>query len=64
MRPRDPAQVFRASSPLELFFDLIFVVAVSFSATQLHHSEHAGEVGAGILGYLIVFFAIWWAWMN
>lgn len=64
MRPRDPAQVFRSSSPLELFFDLIFVVAVSFASTQLHHAESGAHVGSGVLSYLLVFFGIWWAWMN
>ena len=61
MRPRDPAQVFRSSSPLELFFDLIFVVAVSFASAQLHHAEVGHDPGAGIVSYFIVFFAIWWA---
>lgn len=64
MRPRDPGQVFRAASPLELFFDLIFVVAVSFSSAQLHHLEAEGHLWSGVLAYLLTFFGIWWAWMN
>ena len=64
MRPRDPAEVFRSASPLELFFDLIFVVAVSLSSVQLHTAELGDRAGAGIVAYLLVFFAIWWAWMN
>ncbi|MCI1210731.1 MAG: low temperature requirement protein A [Bifidobacterium tibiigranuli] len=64
MVPRDPSEQHRASSPLELFFDLVFVVAVSFSSQTLHHMEADGQLGAGVLGYLMVFFAIWWAWMN
>ncbi|GAB3634269.1 low temperature requirement protein A [Microbacterium shaanxiense] len=64
MRPRDPNEPHRAASSLELFFDLVFVVAVSFSSAQLHHMEAGGHPGAGILGYLMIFFAIWWAWMN
>lgn len=64
MRPRDPGQVFRSSSPLELFFDLIFVVAVSFTSAQLHHAESHALVGGGLLSYLMAFFGIWWAWMN
>lgn len=64
MRPRDPAESHRTASPLELFFDLVFVVAVSMSSQQLHHMEASGHAGAGVLGYLMVFFAIWWAWMN
>lgn len=64
MRPRDPAELFRSASPLELFFDLIFVVAVSLSSAQLHAAELGDRVGPGIVAYLLVFFAIWWAWMN
>lgn len=64
MRPRDPAEVFRSSSPLELFFDLIFVVAVSFASAQLHHAEAGGDPAAAIVSYLMIFFGIWWAWMN
>jgi low temperature requirement protein LtrA len=30
----------------------------------LHHDLTAGEVGHGVLSYLIVFFTIWWPWMN
>ncbi|MEJ8280965.1 low temperature requirement protein A [Pseudonocardia spirodelae] len=64
MRPRDPDEPHRAASPLELFFDLVFVVAVSLSSAGLHHAESGGHVGAGVGSYLLVFFGIWWAWMN
>lgn len=64
MSARDPDEPHRASTPLELLFDLCFVVAVSQAAAQLHHSLAGGHVAAGLPGYLMVFFAIWWAWMN
>jgi low temperature requirement protein LtrA len=54
----------RVSSPLELLFDLTFVVAVSQAAGELGHYIEAGHIGPAINGYLQVFFAIWWAWMN
>jgi low temperature requirement protein LtrA len=55
----------RASTPLELFFDLCFVVAVAAAAGKLHHAEGDGaHLVSGLLGYAMVFFAIWWAWMN
>lgn len=54
----------RASTPLELLFDLCFVVAVSQAAAALHHGVADGHTGSALLGYLMVFFAIWWAWMN
>jgi low temperature requirement protein LtrA len=64
MRPRDPHEQGRAASTLELFFDLVFVVAVSIASVQLHHALAEGHIGQGILDYAIVFFGIWWAWMN
>lgn len=64
MRPRDPAERGRTASNLELFFDLVFVVAVSVASVQLHHWLTDGHVVDGILHYAVMFFAIWWAWMN
>ncbi len=64
MLPRDPHEPHRVASSLELFFDLVFVVAVSFSSLQLHHMAAEDHLGAGVVGYLMVFFAIWWSWMN
>ncbi|GAA1132567.1 low temperature requirement protein A [Microbacterium natoriense] len=64
MLPRDPAQPHRAASSLELFFDLVFVVAVSRASAELHHALAHGEFAHGITSYAMVFFAIWWAWMN
>ncbi|MDP9026800.1 MAG: low temperature requirement protein A [Actinomycetota bacterium] len=63
MRGRSREEEHRVSSPLELLFDLTFVVAVSSLAAQLADSLLHGQVGA-IIPYLMVFFAIWWAWMN
>lgn len=64
MRPRDPEEGGRAASSLELFFDLVFVIAVSIAATNLHDTVTAGHLGEGLVTYLMIFFAIWWAWMN
>ncbi|HWE92171.1 MAG TPA: low temperature requirement protein A [Pseudonocardiaceae bacterium] len=64
MRARATDEPDRAATPLELLFDLCFVVAVSLAAARLHHAVSAGEIGHGVLGYLLVFFSIWWAWMN
>ena len=60
---RDPEQQHRASTPLELLFDLSFVVAVAAAAASLHHELSAGHFD-GLAGYAMVFFAIWWAWLN
>jgi low temperature requirement protein LtrA len=64
MRGRQTDEGHRASTALELFFDLCFVVAVAQAADGLHHDLSDDHVGHGISGYLLVFFAIWWAWMN
>jgi low temperature requirement protein LtrA len=64
MRARSATESHRVATPLELFFDLCFVVAVAQAATPLHHSIAENHIGHGIQGYLLVFFAIWWAWMN
>ncbi|MEJ1920955.1 low temperature requirement protein A [Microbacterium sp. KHB019] len=64
MSGRDSREAHRAASPLELFFDLVFVVAVSQASQGLHHGIAEGEAGAAVLGYGMIFFAIWWAWMN
>jgi low temperature requirement protein LtrA len=64
MMGRDPAQTHRAATPLELFFDLTFVVAVSQAASELHHELVEGHAGDALLVFPLVFFGIWWAWMN
>ncbi len=64
MRGRDRDEPYRSSTPLELLFDLCFVVAVAEAAGALHHDLAAGEIGHGLESYLIVFFTIWWPWMN
>lgn len=64
MRPRDPEEPGRAASTLELFFDLVFVVAVSIAAVQLHHELTEGHVVHGVTSFAMAFFGIWWAWMN
>ncbi|WP_324014920.1 low temperature requirement protein A [Microbacterium sp. JZ37] len=64
MRPRDPREPHRAATSLELFFDLVFVIAVSTAAVNLHHALVEAHVLDGVVSYLLVFFAIWWAWMN
>ena len=54
----------RVSTPLELFFDLCFVVAVAQASNSLHHSLVEDDRARSSSASPIVFFAIWWAWMN
>lgn len=62
VRARDITEHHRVSSPLELLFDLTFVVAVSALVTQLAHAIEEGHAGEAIGPFLMVFFAVWWAW--
>ncbi|MFF8958869.1 low temperature requirement protein A [Streptomyces sp. NPDC014894] len=64
MTPRSRDEQHRAATPLELFFDLCFVVAVTQAGTQLVHSLAEGHPATGFVGYCFVFFGVWWAWMN
>jgi low temperature requirement protein LtrA len=64
MRGRDPNEPHRASTPLELFFDLCFVVAVSAASAGLHKALAGGHVAEGAFGFIVVFFGIWWPWVN
>lgn len=64
MTQRDPHEKHRASTPLELLFDLTFVAAIAIAGLELAGAIETGDVGAGIVGYVGVFFAIWWAWLN
>ena len=50
----------RAATPLELFFDLVFVVAVDQLARRLQH----GVTGHETLVYLALYGPIWWAWVG
>ncbi|WP_020560555.1 low temperature requirement protein A [Thiofilum flexile] len=63
MSGRNIHEEHRAATPLELFYDLVFVVAVGACASSLHHAlvEHHYE---GIVIYLAIFIPMWWAWMN
>ena len=64
MRGRDSDEPHRAATPLELFFDLVIVVAVAVAASSLHHGVTEDHIPESILGYLMTFAAIWWVWMS
>jgi low temperature requirement protein LtrA len=62
--PRSPTEAHRVSTPLELFFDLVFVVAINFAASALHHDFAEDHIRHGLISYAMVIFAISWAWIN
>lgn len=64
MRPRKPSEESRASTPLELLFDLVFVVAISSASGELHQGLSEHHFSEVLPLYFMVFFTIWWSWMN
>ncbi|MFF8846760.1 low temperature requirement protein A [Streptomyces sp. NPDC015127] len=64
MKARSREESHRTATPLELFFDLCFVVAVAQAGVQLVHAVAENHAATGVAGYLYVFFGVWWAWMN
>lgn len=63
-RGRDIHEQHRVSTPLELLFDLTFVVAIAAASSQLHHGVVEHHLAQALPSYLLAFFSIWWAWMN
>ncbi|NGZ76457.1 low temperature requirement protein A [Saccharibacillus alkalitolerans] len=49
---------------LELFYDLIYVAAVSVTAHVLAHSHHGAIPADVILKYILIFVPLWWAWTG
>ncbi|KAB8162521.1 low temperature requirement protein A [Streptomyces sp. 3MP-14] len=64
MTARDTNEPHRTATPLELFFDLCFVVAVAQIAGELHEYLAQGRPATAVGSFLTVFFAIWWGWMG
>jgi low temperature requirement protein LtrA len=64
MTGRDPGEPHRAATPLELLFDLTFVVAFGQASDQLAHLVADAHVGPAIGGFVFAMFALCWAWIN
>jgi len=64
MTGRDPHESGRTSTPLELLFDLAFVVAFSQAGDQVAHLLAEGHIGAAVGGFLFAAASICWAWIN
>jgi low temperature requirement protein LtrA len=60
LRPLDSGERERHASWLELFFDLVFVLAVAQVAHVLNeHSDFAGTIK-----FLALFVPVWWSWVG
>lgn len=60
---RGVSESHRAATPLELFYDLVYVIAIASLAAEFHHAiaaEH--HIIHAILMYFLIFFCIWWPW--
>ena len=54
----------RGVTPLELFFDLCFVVAIAQAGREFATAITHDQIGHGLASYAVVFFSVWWPWMN
>jgi low temperature requirement protein LtrA len=64
MLGRDPGESHRVVTPLELLFDLTFVIAFGIAGNELAHFLAEDHIAAGVGGFLFAVFAITWAWIN
>jgi low temperature requirement protein LtrA len=64
MSGRDPHQPHRVATPLELLFDLTFVIAFGVAASEFAHMLVTGHTGAGLAGFSFATFSVSWAWIN
>ncbi|MFV0492211.1 MAG: low temperature requirement protein A [Pseudorhodobacter sp.] len=62
--PRDPHEIHRAATPLELMIDLAAVIAIAAAAHGLAHDVGEAHFMSALLRFGLGFFIIWWAWMN
>ncbi|PVG81144.1 hypothetical protein DDE18_19660 [Nocardioides gansuensis] len=61
---RDPDAEHRQATPLELLFDLTFVVAFGIAGEQFAHMYAEGHYGSGLFAFAFACFAIVWAWIS
>jgi low temperature requirement protein LtrA len=62
---RDINEPHRTATALELFYDLIYVIAIASLASELHHTlSNWHHVSHAISMYVLIFFCIWWPWNS
>ena len=54
----------RSVTPLELLFDLTFVVAFAQAGDQLAHYVAEGHIATAVWGFAFVLLSVCWAWIN
>ncbi|MCL6751006.1 low temperature requirement protein A, partial [Nostoc sp. CCCryo 231-06] len=60
LRIGEDTQEERRATWLELFYDLVFVVAVS----QLAHNLNEDISLSGLFGFVVLFIPVWWSWIG
>jgi low temperature requirement protein LtrA len=64
MLGRDPQERHRTVTPLELLFDLTFVVSFSQAGNELAHYVAEGHIATAVWGFAFVVLSVCWAWIN
>jgi low temperature requirement protein LtrA len=64
MSGRDPDELHRVATPLELLYDLTFAVAFAVAGEQLAHLLAEGHFAAGLIAFVFAVFAVCWCWIN
>ncbi|HJQ57763.1 MAG TPA: low temperature requirement protein A [Vineibacter sp.] len=64
LHARDPSEKHRAATQLELFFDLVSVIAIAAVSQTLHHAISEAHGLGMLVNFIALFAVIWWAWMN
>ena len=64
MAGRDPHESHRVATPLELLFDLTFVIGFGVTASEFAHALAENHIWAGLAGFAFATFAVVWAWIN
>lgn len=54
----------RSSSPLELLYDLTYVIAFAMAAELLAHHIVGGAPAPAVGAYILAVFLVTWAWLN
>jgi low temperature requirement protein LtrA len=64
MGGRDPCELHRVATPLELLFDLTFATCFGFAASQFAPVLAEGRYAAALIGFGFASAAICWAWIG
>lgn len=64
LNARDSEEAHRGATQLELFFDLVAVIAIAAATHEFRHAIGSGHGAQGLTQFLLVFFMIWWPWQQ